>query len=140
MPLKISHGTMVAGIAAGGGVADPDARGVAPAADIVFVSTRASEAGAFAAMTEIAEAVHYVRSKAGDRPCVINVSLGDDLGPRDGTSPVERFFDEACAERPGLAIVVAAGNSNERETHVSGFCSEEGGQVTVVCAAAEPSA
>jgi subtilisin family serine protease len=139
-PLKISHGTMVAGIAAGGGVEDPDARGVAPAADIVFVSTRASGAGAFAAMTEVAEAVRYVVTKAGDRPCVVNVSLGDDLGPRDGTSPVERFFDAACAERPGLSIVVAAGNSNEDKTHVCGVCSADSGPFTLVCAAGRPSA
>lgn len=118
-PLKVSHGTLVAGVAAGGGVADPGMRGVAPGADIVFVSTRASGAGALAAMTEIAEAVSHVFDVAGDRPCVVNVSLGDDLGPKDGESPVERFFDALIDEKPGRALVIAAGNEHESGTHAS---------------------
>lgn len=131
-PLKVSHGTMVAGVVAGGGAGDPDMRGVAPGADIVFVSTRASGAGALAAMTEIAEAVDFVFRQAGERPCVVNVSLGDDLGPRDGLSPVERFFDEILAARPGRAIVVAAGNEHESGTHVSATVPGEGRAATIV--------
>ena len=118
--LKVSHGTLVAGVAAGSGLVDPTARGIAPKAQIVFVNTRASGAGALAAMTEIAEAVDFVFRTAGDRPCVVNLSLGDDLGPHDGNSPAERFFDALLAERPGRAVVVAAGNHHARSHHVSG--------------------
>lgn len=134
VPLKLSHGTMVAGVAAGGEGEDPALLGVAPGADIVFVSTQASGAGALAAMTEIAEAVDFVFREAGDRPCVVNVSLGDELGPRDGTSPVERFVDELLAERPGRAVVVSAGNEHEARRHASGVAAG-GGEVVVVCEA-----
>ncbi|MFO0756292.1 MAG: S8 family serine peptidase [Byssovorax sp.] len=116
-PLKVSHGTSVAGVAAGSGAEDPEARGIAPGSKIVFVDTMASGAGALAAMTEIAEAVDFVFRQAGDRPVVVNISLGDDLGPRDGESPVERYFDRMLAERDGRAIVIAAGNSHERASH-----------------------
>lgn len=139
-PLKLSHGTMVAGVAAGGGIDDPEMRGVAPGADVVFVSTRASGAGALAAMTEIAEAVDFVFREAKGRPCVVNLSLGDDLGPRDGTSPVERFLDEILREQPGRAVVVAAGNEQEAATHTSGALSGAGEATTLVCHAPRPSA
>jgi subtilisin family serine protease len=138
--LKVSHGTMVAGVAAGGGVADAAARGVAPGADLVFVSTPASGAGALAAMTEIAEAVDFVLRTAGDQPCVVNVSLGDDLGPRDGTSPVERMFDEMLAARPGRAIVVAAGNAHEARTHLVGTVGGASATSTFFCDAPAASA
>lgn len=139
VPLKVSHGTMVAGIAAGRGDGDPSARGVAPGAEIVFVNTPASGAGALAAMTEIAEAVDFVFHEAGDCPAVVNVSLGDDLGPRDGTSPVERFFDALLAERPGRAIVIAAGNSHDAGTHAGGALSGAGETARVFCDAPAPS-
>jgi hypothetical protein len=137
-PLKVSHGTMVAAVAAGGGVEDSSARGVAPGADVVFVDTRASGAGALAAMTEIAEAVDFVFRTAGDRPCVVNVSLGDDLGAHDGTSPVERFFDELLKEKAGRAVVIAAGNSNGSPVHATAAVPA-GGTATLVCTALRPS-
>ncbi|XXY45974.1 S8 family serine peptidase [Sorangium sp. So ce269] len=138
-PLKISHGTRVAGVAAGGGTEDPETRGVAPSSEIVFVNTLASGAGALAAMTEIAEAVDFVFREAGERPCVANVSLGDELGPHDGTSPVERFFDEMLAERSGRAIVIAAGNSHEKKKHVAGSLSGSGSAAVFFCDSPAPS-
>ncbi|MBK8254604.1 MAG: S8 family serine peptidase [Polyangiaceae bacterium] len=119
--LKQSHATAVAGIAAGFGVENEDARGVAPGAELIYLGTHGSGERALATMIELAEAVDYVFNRADKegKPCVINVSLGDDLGPRDGTSPVERFFDSVL-EKPGRAIVVAAGNSAGKKKHVSG--------------------
>lgn len=117
--LKGSHGTMTAGIAAGQCDDRPEARGVAPGADIVFVNTFGSGVGALGAMTELADGIAFIFrvADADGKPCAINVSLGDALGSRDGRSPVERFIDEMLADRPGRAVVIAAGNSAAERRH-----------------------
>ncbi|MFT3772696.1 MAG: S8 family serine peptidase [Minicystis sp.] len=119
-PIKGSHGTQTAGLVVGNGDDRPDARGVAPGADLVFVNTFGSGPGTLGAMTELADAIAFVvaEAEAQGKPCVVNISLGDDLGPRDGTSPVERFIDELL-EAPGRAIVIAAGNARAKKRHVT---------------------
>ena len=118
---KGSHGTKTAGLAAGLGWDRPEAKGIAPEAELVFVNTFGSGVGALGAMTEIADALAFVFKVAdeGGKPCVVSLSMGDDLGPRDATSPVERFIDQLL-ETPGRAVVIAAGNSadNGRRTRV----------------------
>jgi subtilisin family serine protease len=117
--MKTSHGTATAGIAAGLGAERQEARGVAPGASLVFVDTFGSGAGALGAMTELADALRFIFdvADADDMPCAVNVSLGDNLGPRDGTSPVERFIDELLEEKVGRAVIVAAGNSAASRRH-----------------------
>ncbi|MEZ4298076.1 MAG: S8 family serine peptidase [Polyangiaceae bacterium] len=124
---KQSHATMVASVAAGGGEPGREPTGIAPGARLIYVETFGSGEKALASMIELAEAVDYIfrraesipSGKTTGLPCVVNVSLGDDLGPRDGTSPVERFFDALLA-REGRAIVIAAGNSAARRKHATG--------------------
>ena len=117
---KSSHGTTTASIAAGLPGDRAAACGVAPGAELVFVDTFGSGAGALGALTELADAISFVFdvADAAGKPCAVNVSLGDDLGPRDGTSPVERFIDQK-ASAPGRAVIVAAGNSGERRRHAA---------------------
>jgi subtilisin family serine protease len=116
-PGVTNHGTHMAGIAAGNGRAsDGKYAGVAPDAELILVNTVDSEERGFADMSKVCDAIAYIFDRAGDRPCVIDISLGDNLGPHDGTSLVERFID-AAVEKPGRAVVVAAGNSNERGVH-----------------------
>ena len=43
------------------------------------------------------------------KPCVINLSLGSNDGPHDGTGVINQFFD-TCAEKLNAIICVAAGN------------------------------
>ena len=43
------------------------------------------------------------------KPCVINLSLGSNDGPHDGTGVINQFFD-ACAKELNAIICVAAGN------------------------------
>lgn len=113
----LGHGTHMAGIAAGNGRAlEGKYTGVAPEAEIVFVNTTSSGTRGLGDMSRLCDAIAYVFDRAGDRPCVASISLGDNLGPHDGTSLVERFIDAAVA-RPGRAVVVAAGNSNDRGQH-----------------------
>ncbi len=117
--LKRSHGTGSASLAAGLPFGDRGCAGLASGADLVFVNTWGSGAGALGAMTELADAIAFVLeiADADHRPCVVNVSMGDDLGPRNGKSPIERFIDEKL-DAPGRAIVVAAGNSRGNKRHV----------------------
>lgn len=115
--LKGSHGTKTAALAAGGDYGDRGGAGVASGADIVFVNTWGSGSGSLGAMTELADGIAFVLdvAKMDGKPCVVNVSLGDDMGPRNGKSPIERFIAEVTG--PGRAVVVAAGNSHGRRRH-----------------------
>ena len=109
------HGTHVAGIAAGDGSSSTAGFvGVAPAAWIVAVKTTFFTA-------DILEAVGFVFDQAQARglPAVVNLSLGGQSGPHDGTSAFERGLDE-LAQGPGRAIVVSAGNEGDLPIHVSG--------------------
>jgi len=109
---EIGHGTHVTGIAASRG-ADGKFPGIAPAADIVFVRvTRGRSDGI--ENDDLVRAVEFMfdRADAEKRPMVVNLSLGSDFGPHDGTF----LWEETIAghigpDHPGRAVVAAAGNS-----------------------------
>ncbi len=103
------HGTHVAGIAIGGD-ASTLYYGVAPEADIVLVSFGSTDA-------DVVNGVKYIFEYAESvgKPCVINISLGQHYGPHDGTSFVDRAFDELTG--PGRIIVGAAGNEGVNNLH-----------------------
>ncbi|APR76175.1 peptidase S8 and S53, subtilisin, kexin, sedolisin [Minicystis rosea] len=114
------HGTHVTGIAAGNGRASQGRYvGVAPEADIVFVNLRRASGQSIGSSTSLVDALRYIFARAGDRPCVVNLSAGTQSGPRDGTSLTERTID-ALVSVPGRAVVVAAGNEGERRRHAEG--------------------
>ncbi len=129
IPATAGHGAGVTGVAAGGGAVDPARRGVAPNADIIYVKTAESCERALSSMAKLADAIFYIFQEADrlGRPCVVCVSLGDTLGPHDGTSPVERFIDNLLT-RPGRAVCISAGNlAPKKQTdgkHVSGRAGE----------------
>lgn len=109
------HGTHVLSIAAGNGgpmtTDTPHYVGVAPAASLVVAAP--SDNGAFSD-PDILRAVSFVFDRADDMglPAVVNVSLGSDFGPHDGTSSLEKGLAAMVGpEHPGRVIVVAAGNS-----------------------------
>ena len=62
--------------------------GAAPQADLVVVKTDF-------ALNDIVDGVSYVFNRAGllGEPAVVNLSLGPNDGPRDGTSPFETQLD-----------------------------------------------
>jgi hypothetical protein len=130
------HGTHVAGIAAGDG-SPPDPGndnspprpaftfiGVAPEADIVVVANnrgRASGERGLGDSADTLDAVRYIFDVAASlgRPVVINQSQGDNVGPHDGTSLLERGIDNLLGG-PGRAVVKSAGNEGARNRHASG--------------------
>jgi gliding motility-associated-like protein len=96
------HGTHVAGVAAGNGLATGGYLGTAPAADIIAVY----------ATNSVLDAVSYIYSKAqaAGKPCVINASVGSDFGPHDGKDLESMAIDSLINANPGQAFVAAAGN------------------------------
>jgi subtilisin family serine protease len=123
-PKKADHGTHVAGIAVGNGRSHDEMFpigqyvGIAPRADIIFVSGASTKNDNTA---DLARAVKYIFQKADElgKPCVINISLGSGGGSHDGQSLVERAFDDMLLQKPGRAIVKAAGNQHGTSTHFS---------------------
>lgn len=105
------HATHVSGIAAGG---DRSTKyyGVAPDADLVFVSFDSSNAN-------IVDGIKYVFDYAESvgKPAVVNISLGSHMGPHDGTSDTDISFKNLVG--PGRIIVGAAGNEGLEKLHVS---------------------
>ena len=102
------HGTMTAGIAAG--AYRPNGwYGMAPDADIVACGMPEGELNDVRVANCISYIVDYA-SRAG-KPCVINISLGTNVGPHDGSSFLTRIFNQVSG--PGLVIVVSAGNDGD---------------------------
>ncbi|MDX1616136.1 MAG: S8 family peptidase, partial [Candidatus Promineifilaceae bacterium] len=131
-PQFASHGTHVAGIAAGNGrTADPDFPagqfvGAAPEATIIFVQPNSRDQDStFTDSVHVSEAVKYIFDKAVemDMPCVINMSLGQNGGSHDAESLVERAIDRQL-ERSGRAFIVAAGNEHVWRGHAGGALAE----------------
>jgi subtilisin family serine protease len=120
-----AHGTHVLDIAGGSG----RAAGVAPRASLAFVElgltdvpdTGLKSVGAsFGDSVLVLEAAKLLFDAAGNRPCVVNLSLGMNGGPHDGSTLVEQGFDRLLLERPERAIVIAAANSYADGIHASG--------------------
>jgi peptidoglycan hydrolase-like protein with peptidoglycan-binding domain len=117
-----THGTHVLDIAAGTGRAGGPA-GIAPDADLIFVHLADRNTGGLASFGDsvrLLEAVDFISGAAGSQPCVINISAGRICGPKDGTTLVERAFDELLTATPGRFIVNSAGNYFRRRAHARG--------------------
>ena len=109
------HATHVAGIAAGAYHGN-EYYGVAPDADLVFVSYNLYDTSS--SNTSISDGIKYIYDYAESvgKPCVINMSLGYHIGPHDGTSTFDRICDSLQGE--GRLLVGAAGNEAETNIHV----------------------
>lgn len=111
-----SHGTHVAGIAAGGDVDKKNPYyGVANQSDIVLVSYGELQEN----NVNISDAIAYIYDYAASvgKPCVINMSLGTQLGPHDGSSAFDQVAD--MLQGNGRLLVGSAGNFGAVKLHVS---------------------
>lgn len=110
-----SHGTHVAAIAAGSDAYKDGAYvGNAPDADIVLVALDLNNS----TNADISNAVQYIFDYADEvgKPCVVNLSLGNQDGPHDGTSTFDTMTD--AMQGPGRLIVGAAGNHRTDAFHI----------------------
>lgn len=116
-----THGTHVAGIAAGSGLGTPGLqyKGVAPESEIVLVTIKYSNdtlSGSalgdyIVANPTIIDAYKYIFDYAQSvgKPAVINLSWGMHTGPHDGTS----LFDQATELLVGKGKILVGANGNE---------------------------
>jgi subtilisin family serine protease len=123
-----AHGTHVMDIAAGNGRGS-GFPGVAPAADLLFVQLSTSNipwdgpdvvGKHFGDSVNLIEAIRFIFDQAGSKPCVINISLGTNGGPHDGSTLVEKAIDGMLQEKPNRAVVIAASNSHDDGIHAAG--------------------
>lgn len=134
-PPVASHGTHVMDIAAGNG-AGSGTPGVAPEADLIFVDVASSDlpsegahvvGSSFGDSVQLLEALAYVFGEAGETPCAVNVSLGTNGGPHDGTTLVEQGIDRLLDQAPNRAVCIAASNSFADGIHAAGTVPATGG-------------
>ncbi len=110
------HGTHVLGTIGGDGsqtgygFAPFTYAGMAPKADLIMVKTTSYT-------TAILDGVQYIfqRATALGRNCVVNLSLGSQYGPHDGSSAFESGLNALCG--PGRIVTKSAGNDRASNLH-----------------------
>ncbi len=114
-----SHGTAVAAIAAGNGMPFGIYQGMAPEAELVLVSYKNDVQIGGSAF--VMDAICYILKIAAsqNKPVVINLSQGDNLGAHDGSSLLERGIDNLL-DQERLLIVNSAGNGRGGSRHAEG--------------------
>ncbi len=135
-----THGTHVAGIAAGSGFSTPGLqyRGMAPDAELVFVTIKyandtlpGSALGDYVvANPTIIDAYNYIFNYAQSvgKPAVINLSWGMHTGPHDGTS----LFDKATELLVGQGKILVGANGNEGDNPMHWNHKFEGDTVSTI--------
>ncbi len=122
------HGTHVAGIAAGNGMATGNGQiayrmiGMAPSASLLVANSRGN--------ARVLDAIAWMKATAAalGRPLVINMSFGSYYGARDGTSNYEQGMSNLAG--PGVILVSSAGNEATAPIRAVGTITQ-GGSVTV---------
>ncbi len=110
------HGTTVAGVLIGNGsetgCSQPAYRyvGMAPKAEFIEVATDFSDAA-------IIDGVNYIFQKAAalGKDCVVNLSLGGQAGPHDGSDVFGTAISALTG--PGRIVVASAGNDQQDAIH-----------------------
>ena len=98
--------------------------GVAPQADLIFVhaySNDVAQSDNLGNSRRLLDAVAYIFAKARslNKPAVVNLSVGTNGGPHDGSSLVEQGIDNLLDEH-NRAVVIAASNTWEERIHAAG--------------------
>jgi subtilisin family serine protease len=114
------HGTHVTGTAAGNGasLASRKYGGIAQDADIIVVKAGNSSFS----ITNVINGLTYAQKKSESlgKPVVVNLSLGSDAGPHDGTGTKAQAIDNFTSSGSGRIVAVSAGNSGSKNIHISG--------------------
>lgn len=132
------HGTAMASVAAGSVLNQGlTFRGAAPRADIVMVKLKqakpylrdyyliAENAEAYQE-NDIMEAVKYLEQMAVvfQRPVVIVLGVGTNMGNHTGASPLGDYLNRIAAKR-SRALVVCGGNEGDKEHHYRGTVTDQ---------------
>ena len=113
------HGTHVAGIAAGNGLAVNNYKGVAPKSDLIIVKVNLNSIdNEF--LSNLVDAVKYIfdYADAMGQPAVINISLGTYFGSHDAKDIQAEAIESLITSSPGHIVVCAAGNAGNAPLHL----------------------
>jgi subtilisin family serine protease len=129
---EVGHGTMVAGIAAGNVVPDNNFYGIATDSELIVVKLRQAkpllrnffmipEDAVCYSEVDILFGLYYLIQVAYilRRPLVICIAVGSSQGGHDGRGILSNTLS-LMATRPGIAVVVAAGNEGNGRRHYFG--------------------
>ncbi|MBX3225693.1 MAG: S8 family serine peptidase [Labilithrix sp.] len=123
----VGHGTHVTGTAVARSIDGTPYGGIAQRADIVSVRVSSSDSIQEDLLVTAVEFM-FDRADFEKKPMVVNISLGSDFGPHDGSFLWEKAIASYVGpEHPGHSIIVAAGNSGtiaEMPIHQSVYVSE----------------
>jgi len=113
------HGTHVAGIACGNGLAVNNYKGMAPKADMIIVKANLNQPDNDF-LSSLGDAVKYIFDKADalGQPAVINISLGTYFGSHDGKDIQAQYIDNLITTGPGRVVVASAGNAGTAPIHL----------------------
>lgn len=112
-----SHGSNVVGVAASNGLATGNYSGVAPEANIIMVASDFNKANWLSTVVDACDFIFKIADSLS-MPCVINASVGDYLGSHDGKDIAAQLIDSLIKEKPGRALVCAAGNAGSSKFHL----------------------
>jgi subtilisin family serine protease len=131
----VGHGTFLASVAAGRKVGD--FMGAAPEAELIVVKLRKAmeyyriqqtippdQENAFSS-SSVFIGVEYILQKAKqlNKPVVICLALGTNLGGHDGTSLLEEYLQGISNQR-GICLCTAAGNESQSWHHTQGLLTK----------------
>ncbi|MBB5206010.1 hypothetical protein HNQ51_003341 [Inhella inkyongensis] len=101
-------------------------------AALVLVSvpaTPARQSTGTASLAQLLDAMEFVlqqaQALAPRAPVLINLSLGVQAGPHDGTMAIERAIDDMMRMHPQLLVLMAAGNRSAQAMNASGRLSSQ---------------
>ena len=113
---------------------EPDWAAQAPAVLVSVPSVRPDQSTGAPPVAQIFEALQYILAHAQalnpDAAVVINLSLGMQAGPHDGSLLIEQGFDELMRLHPRLLLVLPAGNQAGPALNAAGSLAP-GGQARV---------
>lgn len=129
---EIGHGTFIAGVAAGRENKKENFIGAAPDASLVVVKLKQAKkclrefysikdnAIGFQS-NDLILGINYLikKAKSLNRPIVLLLGLGDNMGPHDGFTFTEKIL-ERYSRVPGVIITVAGGNEANKRHHYEG--------------------
>jgi len=117
--MKTGHATHVANIAAGSRIPENDLYGMAPDAELIFISSNFTD-------NNVLEETKYIAdfAKNEGKPWVVNMSFGSQIGPHDGTTTYCQTMSSFV--EPGGFLVAAMGNEGTDNLHISHTFTKEG--------------
>lgn len=110
------HGSLVAGTAAGNGLASSKHKGIAYDSDIIAVEVDFG-ANFLANVQDATQYIYHIADSLG-MPCVINASAGTYFGSHDGNDPSAQFINNLITSSNSHLFVCSAGNSGGNYIHL----------------------